>query len=110
MNIEEIKGTWKSKETPMFQYEDEIVFTVYVSESHILTLWCQENNKKPITLCQGKLEIIDEENDEFQLEIDGVAKENDFLNLNCRMHLKGKPNAFVINIPNYNERYMEKLE
>lgn len=109
MTIDEIIGTWRSKDFPLFNYEDNITITLHIHHSHRATLWVLDAEKNTTTLSEGTLSIIDNENDNFEFVIDGDAIDNKYLNIQSRLYITREPSSFILNIPEYGERYLEKL-
>jgi len=109
MNNANIIGTWRTKDFPLYSFQDGITITLQVPDSKRSTLWILDKEKKPSTLCEGKLNIEHLENDQFQLVFEGQAISEVYLKITCRMHFKKEPESFLINIPNYGERYIEKI-
>lgn len=110
MNIEQVIGTWRSQDFPMYQFNDGLEITLYISGNLIGTLWTLENKKDSKTLAEGKISIVQLENDNFNFIIDGNAIDKKFLKLPSRMYMGNKPASFLINLYDYGERYFQKLE
>ena len=109
MNIELFIGTWRSQDFPMYQFNDELEITLHISGNLIGTLWILDEKKDSKTLAEGKISIIQLENDNFNFELDGNAIDEKFLELSSRMYMSNKPASFLINLYDYGERYFQKL-
>ena len=109
MNIEEIIGTWKSKNFPTFNYNDNITVTLYIHHSHKATLWILDADKKSKTLSEGLLNINKIEDDKFEFLIDGEAIDEKFLTIQTRLYILKEPKSFILDIPEFGERYFEKI-
>lgn len=106
--INDLIGTWISKDFPMYNYNDNIQVTLHVGGNHIATLWKLENGNSQ-TFSEGIINIVETENITFQLVIDGVAIDNDFLLIEGKLYIPQEPKSFVLFIPHYGLRYFEKM-
>lgn len=109
MKIEDFIGTWKSKEFPNYHFDDGIQITLHISGSKIGTLWILNKEKKSITLVEGEISFNLIKNDKFELVFDGVAIDEKFLIISARMYMPMNPPSFLINVPDFGERYFQKL-
>jgi len=109
MKIEQFIGTWRSMDFPMHHFGDGIEITLHISGNLIGTLWILDQNKGSKTLAEGQISLNQLENDNFNLLIDGIAIDEKFLELQSRMFMGNNPASFLINIPDYGERYFQKL-
>lgn len=109
MEIKHLIGHWKSQDFPPFIYKDEKEIILNISGTLICTLWIRDQKNNP-TLSEGIVSINQHQHDNFEILINGTATDAKFLNLSARMHISSKPASMVIEIPEYGERYFEKLE
>lgn len=103
-------GVWENKNIVPFAYDDNLEITFYLSANNTSNIRIQisEDNDKSY-FCEG-FELTQLENDKFKIIFKNseLNADND-LSFDCRMHIKGQPNAFVIKFLNYGERYFEKI-
>lgn len=104
MNNKEIIGTWRSKDFPLYNYRDNKVITLHVPDLERATLWINDENNS--ILVQGNITVQEIKNDIFKRNFNRDAIHE---NVSCRMHMKSNPKAFLIDLPDYGERYMEKI-
>jgi hypothetical protein len=98
-------GIWKnSNMIPNWMYDDEIEITIYSRTSFSIMV----SDKKTL-LVEGKLEVENIENDIFEFTISGLAISDEYYCLRGRMHMGDKTPSFVLTIPDYGERYFEKI-
>lgn len=107
MNTEEIIGTWRSKDFPLYVFGDSKVITLHVPDLERATLWVKDDNNS--TLVQGKMNIEETDIDNFKIKFNGDSIDDKFNSISARMHMKSEPQSFLINLPDYGERYMEKI-
>lgn len=98
-------GIWKnSNMIPNWMYDDEIEITIYSRTSFSIMV----SDKKTL-LVEGKLEVENIENDIFEFTITGTAINDEYYSFRGRMYMGGKTPSFVLTIPDYGERYFEKI-
>ncbi|RDK82639.1 hypothetical protein [Marinirhabdus gelatinilytica] len=107
MNNEEIIGTWRSKDFPLYTFGDSKVITLHVPDLERATLWVKDENN--LTLVQGNITVQEIDNDIFEINFNGDAIHEKFNSVSSRMHMKSNPQSFLIDLPDYGERYMEKI-
>ena len=107
MNTEEIIGTWRSKDFPLYAFGDLKVITLRVPDLERATLWVKDDNN--LTLVQGQINIEETDLDNFKINFNGDSIDDKFNSISARMHMKSEPHSFLINLPDYGERYMEKI-
>jgi hypothetical protein len=98
-------GIWKNRNIlPNWNYQDNIEITIYSYDRFSIGI------KDKGLLVEGQLEAHNLENDTFQLNIDGTAQSDEYLNLQGRMYMTigDPPPSFVLTIPGYGERYFEQ--
>ena len=49
------------------------------------------------------------DNDIFEINFNGDSIHEKFNSVSSRMHMKSNPQSFLIDLPDYGERYMEKI-
>lgn len=114
MTIKELKkddfiGVWENKNIVPFSYDDKVEITFYLGTGSAANIRIQKSIKDDMTYFTEGFEIINFQDNSFEI----IFKESDLnmgenLTLKCRMHLKDNPPAFVVDIPEFGERYMEK--
>jgi len=102
-------GTWRSQDFPMHYFGDQIEITLHISGNLFGTLWILDEKKKSKTLAKGKVSLNPTKDDKFEIVLDGVAIEDKFLILSARMFMPNVPPSFLIEIPDYGERYFQKI-
>ncbi|MDP2541167.1 hypothetical protein CSC81_01445 [Tenacibaculum discolor] len=107
MNNEEIIGTWKSKDFLLYAYRDDKIITLHVPDLERATLWVKDENN--LTLVQGNISVQEIKNDIFEINFNGDAIHEKYNTISSRMHMKSDPQSFLIDLPDYGERYMEKI-
>jgi hypothetical protein len=107
MNAEEIIGTWRSKDFPLYVFGDSKIITLHVANLERATLWVKDNNN--LTLVQGQINIKEIDLDNFKINFNGDSIDDKFNSISARMHMKSEPQSFLFNLPDYGERYMEKI-
>lgn len=109
MDIEQFIGTWRSMDFPMYHFGDGIEITLHISGNLVGTLWTLDQNRESIILAEGQISLNLLQNDNFSLVIDGIAIDEQFLELQSRMYMENNPASFLINTPKFGERYFQKL-
>jgi hypothetical protein len=107
MNNEEIIGTWRSKDFALHTFGDSKVITLNVPDLERATLWVKDKNN--LTLVQGNIAIQEIDDDIFEINFNGDAIHEKFNSISSRMHMKSNPQTFLIDLPDYGVRYMEKI-
>lgn len=103
--IENLEGTWVSKDFPMYHYEDNLEFSFYFGMYATLYLSKGGNNK---TFAEGIYEVVDMCEENFNIVVDGRPMGLLHTTLNARLYIKQEPEAFVMLVPNHGLRYFEK--
>lgn len=96
-------GIWKSIDfLPNWNYQDGIEITVYARERFSILV-----TGDTALLIEGVFEIVDIENDIFEIQITGTAQDNQYLNIRGRMYSEIENPNVVLTIPEYGERHFE---
>ena len=103
--IEDLQGTWISKDFPMYHHEDNLEFTFHFGRS--ATLYMSNGGNQ--TFAEGLYEINDMGEENFNIVIDGRFRELFSTTLNGRLYIKQVPSCFVMLVPDYGLRYFEKI-
>lgn len=98
-------GIWKNLDMiPNLRYNDDIQITIYSRNTFSIMV-----SDKTSLLVEGKLEVESIENDIFEFTITGIALNDRYYSFRGRMYMGGKSPSFVLTIPEYGERYFEKI-
>jgi hypothetical protein len=106
IDISTITGVWESKDFPMYNYNDGMVFTLFAEKN--IVLWAL-NNGENITFADGHFSVIDNNDGSFNIQIEGVALEDKYLNLSAELYVPQNPPSIVVTVPEYGKRYFEKI-
>lgn len=103
--IEDLQGTWVSRNFPMYHYDDNFEFTFYFGR--LGTLYMSQGGNR--TFADGIYEINNMGEENFNIVIDGRFMELLQTTLNGRLYIRQNPLCFAMLIPEYGWRYFEKL-
>jgi len=112
MEIETFIGTWDSKNLPSNHFCDDIQIRLHINKSLMATLLQIDDNDihKTKIFAEGLISIVNGEYDNFKFIIDGYSIDVKYLELNARMYMDNYPKSIFIDIPEYGEKYFQKLE
>lgn len=105
-SIEDLEGTWVSRDFPMYNYEDDFEFTFHVGRYATLYF---SNGGENRTIAEGAYEVEDMGEENFNIIIDGRAMQLPRTILNARLYIRREPSAFVMLVPDNGVRYFQKL-
>lgn len=103
--IDELKGTWVSRNFPMYNYKDDLEFTFHFGK--YATLYFSNGGNQ--TFAEGIYEVEDIGEENFNIVVDGRFMNLYKTILNAKLYIKQVPHCFVMLVPHYGFRYFQKL-
>ncbi|WP_152538290.1 hypothetical protein [Aquimarina megaterium] len=76
----------------------------------IAKLWLINNQGKSEILSEGKISFKKNNDDFFEIVIEGDSQQDRFSSFDCRFHMKDQPESFIMENANFNERLFIKTK
>jgi len=104
--IEDLQGTWVSRDSPNYTYNDTLQFTFHFSKYATLYFSNGGGNR---TIAEGTYEVENMGEENFNIIVDGRFMELQRTIFNAKLYIKQVPYCFVMLVPENGPRYFEKL-
>lgn len=108
LDLSDFIGVWRTQEFPGCVDNSQGTITMHVSSSGKATLWKLQGSAST-TFSEGQLEIVDNQDGSFEINIDGNAIDDIFLTISGNLYIPNPSPSFISKIPNHGKKYFEKL-